>query len=363
MKAFRLHGIGDFRLEDCEKPVPEKGEVLVKVKAAGICGSDIPRIYRTGAYHHPMTPGHEFSGQVVEVGEGASSDWQGKRVGIFPLIPCMECSSCKKRQYEMCKKYNYLGSRTDGGFAEYVRVPEWNLIALPENVSFEQAAMLEPMSVAVHSLRKIGLLDEEGRLSKEAYNREGSMKTVAVCGLGTIGLFLTMFLIQLGMKDILVIGNKDFQKKTVVELGVDEQHFCDLRKQNPEEWLTEKTKEEGVDFFFECVGKNEVLLQGINGIAPGGHLLLLGNPAGDVALEKNVYWKLLRKQVQVQGTWNSSFTHEEKDDWHYVVNCLADGSIHSEKMITHRFSIEDFQRGFEIMRDKSEDYIKVMGIM
>lgn len=357
MKAYVLHGIADYRFEEKPCPAAKAGEVLVKVRAAGICGSDIPRIYKTGAYHHPMTPGHEFSGEVVAVGEGVSEEWLDKRVGIFPLIPCMECSSCRQKKYEMCKHYNYLGSRTDGGFAEYVRVPVWNLIELADEVSFEQAAMLEPMAVAVHSLRQSGLLNRQGEPSEGAES-----KRIAVCGLGTIGLFLVMFLKGMGCRNILVAGNKEFQKQMAVKLGIPEEDYLDIHTKAPDLWIEEKTGGEGVDIFFECVGKNEVLTQGVNSVAPGGTLLLVGNPATDMALEKTVYWKILRRQITVQGTWNSGFTKEETDDWHYVLDCLKKGKIHPEEMITHRFSPEELMHGFELMRDKSEDYVKVMGI-
>ena len=139
MKAQVLHGIGDIRYEETDKPRIEKDWVLVKVKAAGVCGSDIPRIYKTGAHVHPIATGHEFSGEVIETADDNFS-WRGKRVGIFPLIPCGECINCKKKMYEMCSNYNYLGSRCNGGFAEYAAVPEWNLIELPDNVSYKQAA-------------------------------------------------------------------------------------------------------------------------------------------------------------------------------------------------------------------------------
>ena len=155
MKAWVLHEIGDFRLEEVEEPELAKEEVLVAVKAAGICGSDIPRVYRTGTYSYPTIPGHEFSGKVVGLGAKADPKWLGKRVGIFPLIPCQNCIPCQNREFEMCRHYSYLGSRRDGGFAEFVAVPQWNLIELPDQVSYEQAAMLEPMAVAVHALSLI----------------------------------------------------------------------------------------------------------------------------------------------------------------------------------------------------------------
>ena len=178
MKAWILHGINDLRFEEADAPIIGENEVLLAVRAAGICGSDIPRVFYTGTYSYPLIPGHEFAGQVEAVGAAVDGKWQGKRVGVFPLIPCGACLPCQKEQYEMCRHYSYLGSRRDGGFAEYVAVPEKNLIALPESVSFEEAAMFEPMSVAVHAMRKAAPQPEE---------------CTVVCGLGTIGLFLLMW--------------------------------------------------------------------------------------------------------------------------------------------------------------------------
>lgn len=345
MKAYVLHGIGDFRYEETKTPSAEPGTVLVQVKAAGICGSDIPRIYRTGAYSHPLIPGHEFAGEVIETGEGVYTGWLGRRVGVFPLIPCMECPECRKKQYEMCGHYNYLGSRTNGGFAEYVQVPEWNLIALPDTVTMEQAAMLEPMAVAVHAIR---------RAEPSLTNR------IAVCGLGTIGLFVAMFLLEMGCRNVYVAGNKDFQRDMAVKMGVKKEFYCDVREKDFSTWLMEKTGALGVDVFFDCVGKNEILGEGIRSLSAKGTLLLVGNPAADISMEKNLYWKILRRQLRLLGTWNSSFTHEESDDWNYVLERLREQTITPETVITHRMSPEAFGQGFEIMRDKREDYVKIM---
>jgi len=171
-----------------------------------------------------------------------------------------------------------------------------------------------------------------------------------------------MFLKSFGYKNVYVGGNKDFQFAMAEKLGVDASECCDIRKKNVVEWIKEETDGEGVDVFFECVGKNKVLDQGLNCVCAGGTLLLVGNPAGDMKLEKASYWKILRQQITVQGTWNSSFTHDKCDDWHLVLNCLKEGKIHPEDMITHELAIDELMRGFELMRDKSEDYVKVMGI-
>lgn len=348
MKAWVLHGINDFRYETVENPVLKDEEVLVAVRAAGICGSDIPRVFYTGTYSYPLIPGHEFSGVVTDTGKNVDLKWKNQRVGVFPLIPCYSCKSCQDGQYEMCRNYSYLGSRRDGGFAEYVAVPEKNLIALPDNVTYEEAAMLEPMAVAVHAMRKIAPLESE---------------RIVICGLGTIGLFLLMFLIESGRKNILAVGNKEFQRQMAVKLGLPEECYCDSRSQDAAGWLLEQTEGAGADVFFECVGKNETLMQSISLTGAGGRVMLVGNPASDMTLSKTVYWKILRNQLTVMGTWNSSFTHDREDDWHYVLDRLQDNRIAPAELITHRFSLADLYRGFEIMRDKSEEYGKVMGVI
>ena len=356
MKALVLEEIGKLEYKDVKKPIPKKGEVIVKVMAAGICGSDVPRAYKEGAHNMPLIIGHEFAGIVDCVGEGVSHDLTGKRVGVFPLIPCRQCGPCLKGQYEMCRNYSYLGSRRDGGFAEFVAVPVWNLIELPDNVSYEAAAMIEPMAVAVHAIRRT--------IKEFVAKKEGTReKTIAVCGLGTIGTFLVTFLLEAGYKNLLVIGNKEFQRKTMAELGVPSENYCDSKKENAYDFIMKHTDGYGADVFFECVGSNEVASLAVDSTAPAGHICFVGNPHSDMTFEKLVYWKILRNQLTITGTWNSSYLGAEDgadDDWHYVIERLGSGRIEAEKLITQRYSLEDLHKGFELMRDKTEDYVKVM---
>ncbi|MDE6166884.1 MAG: galactitol-1-phosphate 5-dehydrogenase [Acetatifactor sp.] len=345
MKAWVLHSEDDIRYEEIARPQPADGEVLLRVQAAGICGSDIPRIYKTGAHTHPLIPGHEFSGIVVKTGTSVDPGWEGKRVGVFPLLPCKECIPCRRQQYELCRNYSYLGSRRDGGFAEYVLVPEWNLIELPADVSFVEAAMLEPMAVAVHAMRRV---------------RPCNDATVVVYGLGTIGMFLVMFLMDAGVRNILAIGNKAFQRRLVCRLGLDEQSYCDSREQDVAGWIQRHTNGAGADIVFECVGRNETFSQAIRLAAPEGQVCLVGNPYSDMALDKSTYWKILRDQLVITGTWNSSFTHGHEDDWHYVLDRISRKQVLPEKLVTHRLPMEELEHGLRIMRDKTEDYIKIM---
>lgn len=353
MKAFNLHNINNIRLDDCSEPIVNKDEVLVKVNAVGICGSDIPRIYDTGTYKYPLIPGHEFSGEVVTIGKEVDSSWLHKRVGVFPLLPCHECECCKRKQYEMCKNYSYIGSRQDGAFTEFVAVKAENLIELPGNVTFLQAAMLEPMAVAIHSIRRAFKVND-------IENIEDKSTTIAICGLGTIGLLVYMFLKQFGFSNTYLIGNKEIQKNIVLNMGGQEDNFLNINETNSKEWIMNRTHGEGADIFFECVGKNHTIELAIETTAPKGTVILVGNPYSDIKLEKSIYWKILRSQLTIIGTWNSSFTKDENDDWKYIVKLLENEKINPEILITHKFSLEDLEKGFLIMKNKSEEYVKIM---
>ena len=397
MRAWVLHGIGDIRLEHMPVPVPKAGEVLVRVKAAGICGSDIPRIYETGAHKHPLIPGHEFAGVVDSVGAGVDESFFGKPVGVFPLISCRKCGPCRNRQYEMCRNYNYLGSRTDGGFAEYAVVPVENLIILPDGVGYEEAAMLEPMAVAIHAMRRVFpevRVKENEKYETDIFQGKWNITgktdiTVAVCGLGTIGLLLIQFLWERGIRNILAIGNKDYQKEMLKVCGLGDIPYWDSRKGDAGVWLSEITDGTGADVFFECVGRNETFSLAVDHTGPGGTVCLVGNPHSDMALDRDVYWKILRNQLTLIGTWNSSFNkvlddeaaektgrqiirqelrqepegRSQQDDWQYVLERLKNHAIRPEKLISHRFSLENLEQGFQIMRDKSEDSVKIIMCM
>lgn len=343
MKAYVLENIGQLTYKDVPIPQLRENEVLVEVMNAGICGSDIPRIFQTGTYHFPTIPGHEFAGIIRRAGAPDQEDLVGRRVGVFPLIPCMECEQCRKRAYEMCQSYNYLGSRTDGGFAEYVAVPVWNLIGLPDQVSFEDAAMLEPACVALHAIRQADM---------------AHVTSAAVYGCGTIGTLVLQWLAAMGVRDLYAIGTRKEQQELLSKVA--NCTFCNCREEEAVEFIGRHTDGTGVDIVFECVGVKESINNAIMIARAGGQIVLVGNPAGDIELDKQIYWKILRRQLTVYGTWNSSFTREEDDDWHTTVRAIQDGIIRPSAQITHRVSFDMLPEGLAVMRDKGIFTNKVM---
>lgn len=359
MKAYVLEGIGQLKYKEMPTPQLQEDEVLIEVVNAGICGSDIPRIFKTGTYHFPTIPGHEFAGVVRQAAAEKNKGLIGKRVGIFPLIPCMKCEQCKKKMYEMCQFYNYLGSRTDGGFAEYVAVPAWNLIELPDTVSFEDAAMLEPACVALHAIRQMGNLSDLSGV------------TAAVYGCGTIGMLVIQWLSAMGVKELYAIGTRKEQENLVAKLhdpsvkppGADIELnylFCNCREESPIDFIRNHTSGRGVDVVFECVGISETINNAVNSARAGGQVVFVGNPAGDIELEKRIYWNILRRQLTIHGTWNSSFTKEDDDDWHVALKAIQEGKIRPSGQITQRFAFDALQEGLQVMLDKSVFSNKVM---
>ena len=344
MKAYVLNGIGQLDYMDVEEPVLKEGWVLVEIKAAGICGSDIPRIYENGTYHFPTIPGHEFAGVVSKVYDKNQEKWLGKRVGVFPLIPCKTCMACKEHYYEMCANYDYLGSRRDGGFAEYVAVPEWNLIELPDSMSYEAAAMLEPAAVGIHALKRIDC---------------SKAKSAVVFGPGTSGLLMAQWLRVLEIKDIILVGTRTEQQALAKELGFGT--FINRNEKKAVEEVLRLTGGEGTDISVECTGYGSVLCDCLNVTKRGGNILAVGNPHGDVQIDRDTYWKLLRKQLHINGTWNSSFIPEyERDDWNQTIKAIADEKLKPEVQITHKLKFDELEKGLELMRDRKEYYNKVM---
>ena len=189
MKAAVVCANEDVRYMDYEEPQVTPGTVKVKVKASGICGSDIPRVLHNGVHFYPIVLGHEFSGDVVEVGEGVTSIKVGDHVSGAPLVPCMKCDDCQKGNFSLCKHYSFIGSRQQGSNADYVVIPEQNAVVYDPSISYEQAAMFEPSTVALHGVYQ---------------NQYQGGGYVAVLGGGTIGMFTMQWTKIFGSKKVVV---------------------------------------------------------------------------------------------------------------------------------------------------------------
>ena len=341
MKACVLNNIKDLRCMELAKPSPKSNEVLLKIRACGICSSDYARVFKTGTYHFPTIPGHEFSGEIVAVGEGVDPDLIGKSAVVFPLLPCRKCEACQHKFWAQCSNYNYFGSRCDGGFSEYISVPLWNILTYDYDIPYDVAAMTEPAAVAWHAVSKANIINSS---------------TVCVSGSGTIAIFCALWAKNKGAKNVIVTCRNTEKYKFLKNLGLE----AYLLKEEKD--LKSFLESYSFDSVIECVGSLSSIDLSISCVKQKGKVLLVGNPEDDlISLNKKTYWKILRSELNIQGVWNSSFKSTE-DDWVKVLLEFSKDYRKYEKLITHKFSLEECEKAFNLLTDKSVFSIKGMFI-
>lgn len=330
-----LHGINDIRYEEIEFPKLQEGEAVVKVKCAGICGSDITRVKVKGTYSFPMVLGHEFAGVIHQLGNSTEHLNIGDKVAVYPLIPCRKCSYCSSGKENLCDDYNYLGSRCNGGFAEYVKCPARNLLKIPENVGFEDASLLEPLAVALRGVKRSGLKNGD---------------RAVVFGLGTIGLFTAQLAKLKGASLVVGVDRNEYKLSLGRKMGVD------FALNSKTEILESKVRElmGSVDVIFECSGDNSLLEKSIELVKKSGIISIVGNPKGDVLINEKIFQKVLRKEISLIGTWNSLIVSEE-NEWKEALNYIAEKKIRPSRIITHRFNLKDIKTVFDNLHERKYD--------
>ncbi len=325
MNALVLHGVGDVCLERVPRPRPGPGEALVRTAWCGVCGSDFPRLFVHGAHRHPLICGHEFAGTVVECGTDAGRVRPGDRVVVFPLIWCGHCPACERGLYARCSDYDYLGSRRNGGFAEYVTAPERNLLQVPDNVPLDIAALTEPTAVALHALRRAG--------------GTGAGETVVLLGGGAVGLLVALWARRHGADRVLIFDVDPQKLGTARRLGF--QLVFDARETAPPAVVQSLTGGHGAHLVVEAAGVPTTLLQAIEAAGVGGRVVLLGNPSGAATLPPELISRFLRRELSVFGTWNSTYTPLGRDDdWHAALRAVSQPAFDVGPLITHRVSLE-----------------------
>lgn len=341
MYAWNLYAPGDLRYEEVPVPTIGPGEALVKVKAVGVCGSDIPRLMETGTYHYPTICGHEFAGEVVAVAPDVTNCRPGDRVTVIPLLPCGACDYCRLGLFQLCDHYNYLGSRTNGAYAEYVKVWAGNVLPLPPGVSYESGAMTDPASVALHAVRRLPLQPGD---------------TVAVLGLGPIGLLAVEWVKLLGAGKVVAIDI--FPEKLAVarELGAD--YVINGREEDPVEKV--RTLLGGVQHAIEFAGSKVTQDQAIRILTKRGHAVFGGISHTDLPLSAEAVDRLLRYEISVHGSWNSSFASLSENDWRVALEFMGTGWLRTEPIVTHRLPLAELKNAISMMHKRHSYFGKVM---
>ncbi len=344
MAALVLHGIGDVRHEWIPKPPLAEGKVRVRIGFCGVCGSDMPRIFDKGTYTFPTVCGHEFAGIVEACGAGVDTFSPGDAVVVFPLLWCGKCPACEQGNYVQCHDYDYLGSRRDGAFAEFVVAPKENLIRVPQGVTLEEAAMTEPAAVALHALRRVGT------------SLVG--KTIAIFGAGPVGLMAAHWARIMGAAAVLLFDIVGEKLALAKQLGF--QHAFHAR-QDAVEVVNAHTDRKGAHVAIEAAGAPQTYRDALGSVRHGGSVVLLGNPIADVTLSATLISQLMRREVTLLGTWNSDYsTTGNDDDWRAVLQAMASGQLSLAPLITHKVPLADGIDMLHTMKNKQEFYAKVL---
>ncbi|MFC1900859.1 zinc-binding dehydrogenase [Chloroflexota bacterium] len=334
MKAAVLHGAGDIRVEEVPEPTVEPGGVVIKVESCGICGSDLHG-YRHGG-REGMRFGHEFSGDIVEIGEGVTDVEIGDRVVAMSGKGCGECYWCKQGDIVRCLKMSLLGYGFPGAFAEYVAVPSFHIgkyaDKMPDSISYDEGATVEPLSVSLHAVNQVDPQPGD---------------TVVVLGLGILGLCIIPILKSLGITQILVSGRRKKRLELASELGA--KVVVEASKNDITPIVKELNNGKGADIVFDCAGGQNTFQQALSMVHRGGKIDIVGF-------------------YQEPFNWNPSFIAQNdisligcglRFDLPGALELLKNGAVDTKPMITHRYPLDKVKEAFDI-QVKAEDAIKVI---
>ncbi len=340
MRVTRLYGKLDLRLEEDSVPKPGAGEALIEVKAAGICGSDVHYFVdgRIGdvVVRDPVVLGHEFSGIVKGFGPGVEGLEIGTRVAIEPGIPCWKCEFCKRGNYNLCLDMKFCGTfPTDGCYKEYFTHPVELLFPIPDNVSYGEGAMIEPLSISVHSV-------DLARIKAGA--------RVAVLGAGSMGLTVLQMARVAGAGEIYVTDKLDPRLRMASKFGATE--VINVSHGGAVEPIKDLTGGQGVDVVFEAAGAPETPWEAVEIAKPGGAVILIGIPeedkisfAASPARRKGLTIRMIRR---MKGTYPRS------------IDLVSKGMVDVSSLITHRFKLDQIEEAFDLVRNYRDGVVKAV---
>ncbi|WP_420328512.1 L-idonate 5-dehydrogenase [Mameliella sp.] len=333
MKTIVAHGAHDLRIEDREMPVPGPGQVLVRLEAGGICGSDL-HYYHQGGFgavrlKEPMILGHEVAGRIEALGAGVSGLAKGLRVAVSPSRPCRACRFCHAGQPNHCLNMRFYGSampfpHIQGAFREFL-VADVAQCAPAGDLSAGEAAMAEPLSVVLHAARRAGDL---------------LRKRVLVTGCGPIGMLAVLVARAAGAAEIVATDLSDFTLDMAARLGAD--RVVNMGK-HPDGLAPLAAEKGQIDVLFECSGAAPALVAAIPAMRPGGVILQLGL-GGDMTLPVQA---ITAKELELRGSFRF---HEE---FFAAVELMRKGRIDVKPLITHEVALDEAEEGFKLASDRS----------
>lgn len=333
MKSVVIHAEGDVRVE--ERPIPtlkNDDDVLVKVICSGLCGSDIPRIFAKGAHYYPITLGHEFSGYVESYGSAVTDMQPGDAVACVPLLPCFDCPQCARGYFSLCKQYQFVGSRSDGGNAEYVVVKRANLFRLPSEMPIDDGAFIEPITVGLHAFHL-------------AQGCEG--KNVIIIGAGTIGLLALQCARELGAKSVTAIDINPQKLELAKALGAT--HVFNSREMSGKAIQAALEAFQFDQLVLETAGTPQTVALAIEAAGPRAQLALVGTLHHDLNLPSATFGLILRKELTLIGSWMNYSAPWPGEEWETATRLLTEKRIQLAPLIAHCGDAENFARAVQAL--------------
>jgi threonine dehydrogenase-like Zn-dependent dehydrogenase len=332
MKAARLHSPGNIRVDDIPRPSADAGDIIIRVRAASICGTD-RRIAANGHFKLPEgTPrvlGHEFAGEIVEAGSEVTGYAVGDRVSVTPNVGCGTCPNCLVGLNNMCPSYEAFGITMDGGFQEYVRIPRFalnrgNVFHLPETVGYAEAALVEPLSCCYNAVSKLDVRPDS---------------TVLIMGAGPIGACHVMLAKLYGARKVIVSNNRQPRLDFAGTLGADV--LVNLTERDLATVVAEETGGLGVDVALTCVSKPEVQAQAVDLLATHGRVNFFAGlgKAQPVALDTN--------RVHYQGLTLTGTTGSSNSDYASALSLVGEGRLDLSPLISQTFTLDDIEKAMD----------------
>ncbi|TSB47585.1 galactitol-1-phosphate 5-dehydrogenase [Alkalicoccobacillus porphyridii] len=344
MNALNLYDIEDLRFESTASPeVKAADDIVIRVKIAGICGSDLSRYRKLGPYVKGMTWGHEFSGVVEAVGENVTHVKPGNRVAACPTIACGICNSCLKGFPSQCNHLSVIGAKQPGGFAEFTKLPARNVLPIPDSISMDHASLVEPSAVAAHGLYLTSL-------------QPGG--TVAVLGCGNIGLLSIAWAKLFGASAIYAIDIDPKKLELAKQMGADV--IINPLEVAAHEQLSSLTEGDGVDVAVESAGSPLTSAQVFALPRKGGEVVFMGIPYGDVSIERFYFEKIVRNELKVYGSWNAVSSPFPGKEWTTTIQKMSTGELNVAPMITHRLPLREGPQAFHDIIHQKDFYGKVL---
>lgn len=341
MKACRLYEPkSPLRVEEIEVPEPGEEEVLIKVKSAGICGTDV-HIAIEGTLQpavSPITLGHEASGVVFKRGERVEEWKEGDRVLIYPHIPCGECFNCRNGNENLCYKAKIFGLHIDGAFAEFLRVHKKCLIPLPENISFEEGSIIpDAVSTPYHALAVRGELKRGHR--------------VAIFGCGGLGINGIKIAKAMGASLIVAVDISEGALKNAEQAGADE--IINSSEADPVKRVKEITKREGVDLSLEFVGHPQTVEQAVKCLRMGGRCVVVG--ISEKKIELIPIRIFVGCEFELLGSMGST-----REDVKKVIELVSSGKLNLSSSITDRISLNEINKGLERLHKRIGNPVRIV---